>query len=267
MREGPIQAADLPLRKLAAIDALARAGHADPAMLNSITIDPNLWPDSAVIDWWSILLRVPQIPDRDRRLKDAEHIMRARLNEQGTAMHLSSDARNDMWWLMVSPDCNMVRLALLLIDNNLWHDDLPLVMRGALALQAHGAWTETITNAWGTLAVRKFASAFESTPIAGVTNASIQAATQKLNWGNDPKGGMLAFDWPCQRFRSEDRPCWKRPSVGADSSARGSTLYANVFERLSGSRALFFRSKMRILADGNAATWCGCISRSKRKPT
>ena len=124
MREGPIQAADLPLRKLAAIDALARAGHADPAMLGSITIDPNLWPDSAVIDWWSILLRVPQIPDREQRLKDAEQIMRARLNQQGTAMHLSSDARNDMWWLMVSPDCNMVRLALLLLDNNLWHDDL-----------------------------------------------------------------------------------------------------------------------------------------------
>ena len=196
VRDGPIQAADLPLRKLAAIDALARTGHADPAMLNSSTIDPNLWPDSAVIDWWSILLRVPQIPDRERRLKDAEHIMRARLNEQGTAMHLSSDPRNEMWWLMVSPDCNLVRLALLLIDNNLWHDDLPLVMRGALALQAHGAWTETITNAWGTLAVRKFATAFESTPVAGVTNASIQAATQKLNWANDPKGGNLAFDWP-----------------------------------------------------------------------
>jgi alpha-2-macroglobulin len=196
VREGPIQAADLPLRKLAAIDALARAGHADPAMLASITIDPNLWPDSAVIDWWSILLRVPQIPDRDQRLKDAEQVMRARLNQQGTAMHLSSDPRNDMWWLMVSPDCNMVRLALLLLDNNLWHDDLPLVMRGALALQAHGAWTETITNAWGTLAVGKFAKAFESTPVAGVTSASIQSTTEKLDWASDPKGGNLAFDWP-----------------------------------------------------------------------
>ena len=195
-RDGPIQAADLTLRKLAAIDALASAGQADPAMLGSITIDPNLWPDSAVIDWWSILLRLPQIPDRDQRLKDAEQIMRARLNQQGTAMHLSSDARNDMWWLMASPDCNMVKLALLLIDNKLWHDDLPLVMRGALALQTRGAWTETITNAWGTLAVRKFASAFESTPVAGITSASIQAATQKLDWANDPKGGNLAFDWP-----------------------------------------------------------------------
>lgn len=196
VRDEPILAADLPLRKLAAIDALARAGHADPETISSISIEPNLWPDSAVLDWWSILLRVPNIPARDQRLKDAEQIMRARLNEQGTAMHLASDPRNDMWWLMVSPDYNMVRLALLLLDNNLWHDDLPLVMRGALALQTNGAWTETTTNAWGTLAVRKFVSAFESTPVAGITSASIQTATQELNWASDPKGGTLAFYWP-----------------------------------------------------------------------
>ncbi len=196
VRDGPIQAADLPLRKLAAVDALARTGHADPAMLSSITIEPNLWPDSAVIDWWSILLHVPQTPELAQHLKDVEQIMRARLNQQGTAMHLASDARNQMWWLMVSPDCNMVKLALLLLDNNLWHDDLPLVMRGALALQTRGAWSETITNAWGTLAVRKFATAFESTPITGITSATIQTAMQKLDWTNDPKGGALAFDWP-----------------------------------------------------------------------
>ena len=194
--DGPIHAADLPLRKLAAIDALAITGHADPALLGSITIDPNLWPDSAVIDWWSILLRIPQIPDRERRLKEAEQIMRSRLNQQGTAMHLATDARNQMWWLMVSPDCNMVRLALLLLDNKLWHDDVPLVMRGALALQTRGAWTETITNAWGTLATQKFARDFESTPVSGITIASLQTTSQKLDWTHDPKGGSLAFDWP-----------------------------------------------------------------------
>ncbi|HSU90396.1 MAG TPA: alpha-2-macroglobulin family protein, partial [Sporolactobacillaceae bacterium] len=196
VRDGPIHAADLPIRKLAAIDALALTGHADPALLGSFTIDPNLWPDSAVIDWWSILLRVAQIPDRARRLNEAEQIMRSRLNQQGTAMHLSSDARDQMWWLMVSPDCNMVRLALLMLDNKLWHEDLPLLMRGALALQTRGAWTETITNAWGTLATQKFAREFESTPVSGITIASLQTASRKLDWAHAPKGANLAFDWP-----------------------------------------------------------------------
>lgn len=199
VRYGPVQAADLPLRKLAAIDALASAGHAEPALLGSITIDPNLWPDSAVIDWWSILLRVPQIPERERRLAEAEQIIRARLNQQGTAMHLASCARNQMWWLMVSPDRNMVRLAPLLLDNNLWHDDLPLVMRGALALEARGAWAETITDAWGTLAIEKFSRNFEATPIAGVSNATLQNSSQTLDWAHSPKGGNLAFDWPANQ--------------------------------------------------------------------
>jgi uncharacterized protein YfaS (alpha-2-macroglobulin family) len=196
VRYCPIQAADLPLRKLAAIDALAAVGKADAAMLASIAIEPNLWPDSAVIDWWSILLRLPQIHDRPARLKEAEQIMRSRLNQQGTAMHLSTDARNDMWWLMVSPDRNMVRLAILLLDNNLWHDDVPLVIRGALALQSKGAWNETITNAWGTLAISKFATAFESTPVSGVTSASLQNVMKKMDWAHDPAGGNMAFEWP-----------------------------------------------------------------------
>ncbi len=42
-----ISSVDLPLRKLAAIDALARYDKAEPKLLSSITIDPNLWPDSA----------------------------------------------------------------------------------------------------------------------------------------------------------------------------------------------------------------------------
>jgi len=180
VRDGPIQAADLPIRKLAAIDALAMNGHADAALLGSITIEPNFWPDSAVIDWWNILLRVPQIPDRERKLNEAEQLMRSRLNQQGTAMHLASDARNEMWWLMVSPDCNMVRLALLLLDNKLWHDEMPLVMRGALALQTRGAWTETITNAWGTLATQKSARAFESTPVAGTRSLRFRLLCK--NW-------------------------------------------------------------------------------------
>jgi len=112
---------------------LARTGHADPGdaqqYYESIQI---CRPDSAVIDWWSILLRVPQIPDRERRLKDAGQIMRARLNEQGTAMHLSSDPRNDMWWLMVLARLQHGEgLRCCCSTTTYGMTDLPLVMRGA----------------------------------------------------------------------------------------------------------------------------------------
>ncbi len=195
-RDEPFAVADLPLRKLAAVEALSRYGKVTPPMLTSFRIEPNLWPDSAVIDWMSALERTPALPNRADRLDEAERIMRARLNVQGTAMHLSSDPRDDLWWLMVSPAGNMVRLTLALIDANAWHDDVPKIMQGALAMQQRGAWEGTITNAWGTLAIEKFAAAFESSPVAGMTTATLGTTADQLEWAREPAGATLDFAWP-----------------------------------------------------------------------
>src|SRR5215475_6890217 len=161
-RNEPFAVADMPMRKLAAIEALSRYGKATPKLVSTLTIDPNLWPDSAVIDWWSILEHTPALAKRSERIGEVEQIMRARLNTQGTAIHLSTDQRNNLWWLMVSPDRNIVRLLLVLLDANTWHDDIPRIMRGALAMEERGAWQGTIANAWGVLAIDKFAKTFES---------------------------------------------------------------------------------------------------------
>jgi alpha-2-macroglobulin len=195
-RDEPFAVVDLPIRKISAIEALSRYGKAAASLLGSIRIEPNLWPDSSVIDWWSILQRSRSIPNRADRFDEADRILRARLNEQGTAMYLSTDPRNQMWWLMVSPADNMVRLLLAALDANAWHDDLPKIMRGALAMQDKGAWPGTITNAWGTLAINKFASVFEANPVAGTTTATLGASSDKLAWSRDPKGGALDFAWP-----------------------------------------------------------------------
>ena len=90
----------------------------------------------------------------------------------------------------------MLRLDLLLVDNGLWHDDVPRVMQGAVRMQSRGAWPTTLANAWGTLAVEKFARAFESVPVKGTTTASLAAVSQKLDWTHDPRGGNLSFAWP-----------------------------------------------------------------------
>jgi alpha-2-macroglobulin len=193
VRREAISTVDLPLRKLAAIEALARVDKAKPEMLATITIDPNLWPDSAVIDWWSILLRIKTVPQRTDRLAAAEQIMRARLNWQGTSAHLSG---GDLWWLMTGPSTNQMRLVLVALDNSLWADDLPKVMAGAMALQSQGAWSTTTANAWGTLAAGKFAHAFESKAVTGTTTAAIEAAKKQLAWATDLKGGTLDFSWP-----------------------------------------------------------------------
>jgi uncharacterized protein YfaS (alpha-2-macroglobulin family) len=70
------------------------------------------------------------------------------------------------------------------------------VMQGAVRLQSRGAWTTTLANAWGTLAVEKFARAFESVPVKGTTVASLAAASQRLDWAHDPDGATLNLAWP-----------------------------------------------------------------------
>ncbi len=196
LRGSDLRTADLPIRKLAALEALARNGKAEPVLLGSIAIEPNLWPTSTVLDWWSLLDRMRKVPDQQRRRQEAEQIVRARLNLHGTTMGFSTERTDDLWWLMVSPDANAMRLMLHLLETNAWRDELPRLMRGALARQRQGIWTSTVANAWGTVAVQRFSEVFEKTPVTGTSVASLTGATQQLEWAQSPKGATLDFVWP-----------------------------------------------------------------------
>jgi uncharacterized protein YfaS (alpha-2-macroglobulin family) len=188
--------ADVPLRKLAALDALSRHGKATRAQLATLDVEPGLWPTSALLDWWSVLRRVPDAPERARRLADAEQLVRARLDLSGTALRFSTGAQDDLWWLMTGPSVNAARLMLLLLDSGEWRDDLPKLVRGALALQRAGHWDTTTANAWGTLAIERFAAAFETAPVTGTTTAAIGGQRETVNWEKDPAGATRDLAWP-----------------------------------------------------------------------
>jgi uncharacterized protein YfaS (alpha-2-macroglobulin family) len=198
LRRSVLPTADLSIRKLAALEALSRHGKAEPRQLGSVTIEPALWPTSAVLDWWNILHRVPGIADREARLREAEQIVRSRLNLQGTTMGFSTERSDALWWLMVSSDVNALRLILYLLEATQWQDDLPRLLSGALARQRRGAWDLTVANAWGALAVEKFSRAFEAAPVTGTTTASLAGADQRVEWLQAPKGKTLAFPWPAK---------------------------------------------------------------------
>jgi uncharacterized protein YfaS (alpha-2-macroglobulin family) len=198
--EGRIQRssrmADLVLRKLAAIEALSRYGKAEASQLDGIVVEPELWPTSAALDWWSILRRLDDVPDRATKLAAVENVVRARLDLSGTTLRFSTGDGDALWWLMTGPEANGARLLLLLVDGHLWPEDTPRVARGLLALQQRGAWETTTANAWGSVAVRKFAAAYERTPVGGTTSATLGAEKQELAWVQKPAGGTLAFAWP-----------------------------------------------------------------------
>lgn len=191
--------ADLDVRKLAAIEALARHGRAQPRLLGSINLTPTLWPTAAVIDWLQILRRVDGIPERERRKAEAEQVLRSRLTYSGTRLGFSTEESDFWWWLMDSPDANAARLLLAVMDEPGWKDELPRLVMGTLGRQRHGAWLTTTANLWGALALERFGRQFESAAVAGQTRAGFAGAAgavQTLDWARQPQGGQLPLPWP-----------------------------------------------------------------------
>ncbi|HLF85517.1 MAG TPA: hypothetical protein VI584_00385, partial [Nitrospiria bacterium] len=153
----------------------------------------------AVIDWFSILKRVNEIPNREKRLKDAEQILRSRLNFQGTVMGFSTEDTDRLWWLMVSNDVNAVKFLLAIMDSEQWGEDIPRLVRGTLARQYKGAWNLTLANAWGVIAIEKFSSIFEKIPVSGITSSKLALKSKDHVWEDSSKKASFMFPWPSQK--------------------------------------------------------------------
>ena len=192
------------MRKLAALEALSRTGHAQARMLGSIQILPAQWPTSALLDWTLLLTRVQDIPQREQRLAEAQQLLRSRLTVQGTRLAFSTERNDNWWWMMAGGDVNAARLLALASELPGWKDDAPQLATGLLGRQVHGAWGTTTANAWGMLAVTRFAQAFEKTPVAGTTRASISHAgdaARSFDWARAQRSdgvaqGSVELPWP-----------------------------------------------------------------------
>lgn len=196
-RGSALPTADLALRKLAAIEALARHGRARPAMLEAITIDAPRWPTSALLDWIGILQRVEGIPQREAKRGEALSLLRARLNLQGTVMTFSTEKSDALWWLMAGVDVNANRALLAVLDEPSWRGDLGRLARGALSRQVAGTWSTTVANAWGRVALTRFGQAFEATPATGPTRVTL--AGEKVDIAMQGAGGVASLDWPAAK--------------------------------------------------------------------
>lgn len=173
---------DLDARKLAAIEALSRYGKARGRMVGSVTIAPNQWPTSAVIDWVNILKRVTDVPQREQRMVEAMQVLRSRLSFQGTKLLFSTEQDDHWWWLMTNGDVNTARLMLAVMDDPAWKDDMGRLANGFIGRQQGGAWLTTTANLWGGLALEKFSAKFEAVPVAGVTRAAMGTGSATIDW-------------------------------------------------------------------------------------
>ncbi|MQA19259.1 alpha-2-macroglobulin family protein [Rugamonas rivuli] len=195
-RYSSLPTADLAIRKVAALEALSRSNGILPEALESFAAEPNLWPTSAVIDWYLVHKRSPKLPMRAQQLAQALQILRSRLNLQGTTMGFSTERTDDWWWLMASADTNANRLLLAMADNPAWKDDMGRLARGALGRQKKGRWGTTVANAWGTLAIDRFSQKFESVAVTGTSSATLAQASKSIAFGGASNGGSAMLPWP-----------------------------------------------------------------------
>ena len=116
-------------------------------------------------------------------MQEAEQILRSRLNFQGTTMGFSTERSDFLWWLMISGDVNANRVLLAMLDRDSWREDMPRLARGSLGRQQRGHWNTTVANAWGVLAMEKFARSFEKEPVTGSTSRRSSASrTSRSDW-------------------------------------------------------------------------------------
>ena len=195
VRRSALDTADLTVRKLQAIDALARYGAAQPAMLDSLALDPALVPTSALLDLADVLARVPGIANAGERRAHALLQLRTRLNMQGTIMGFSTERTDALWWLMISADSNANRMLLTVMGEPSWREDVPRLVRGSLGRQQLGHWNTTVANAWGVLALEKFSAAFESTPVSGHTALQFGGAQRSLDWSVASRAQQVNLPW------------------------------------------------------------------------
>lgn len=184
---------DTAIRRLAAIAALARYGQATPTMLEPISIVPDAWPTTTLLDWIAILRTVPNVPDAAARLTAAGHVLRARLDLQGTMLNI---ARSDgLWWLLNSGDVTSAKLLMTVTDLPEWREDAGRIARGLMLRQRRGHWDITVANAMGTLALARFSRRYESTPVSGRTRVAIGGTARTLDWPKTGSPPPASFAW------------------------------------------------------------------------
>ena len=171
------------------------------------------------------------LPSRPDRIKEAEQILRSRLNFQGTTLGFSTEKTDVLWWLMISSDVNAVRAVLSLLPLERWKEDLPRIVQGALGRQRNGRWDLTLANAWGMMAMEKFSKAFEATSISGSTRATLSSQSQVTDWSTSPQGKVLSLPVADEKGRSFSYPSGNRKTLGhlaepcGDSSQRVSVQW------------------------------------------
>jgi len=178
--------ADSIHRKLQVMEALSRYSALNEDRLSSILVDVKLWPTSSVLDFVSILKRLPNNSERSNQLKEAEKNLRARLDIQGREMNIASSS-GSLWWMMGSADQDSARFVSYALDTKSYNPDIGRMARSFVARMKDGRYSTTLANSYAYLALKKFASTQEKDKVSGTTKSQLAEMLRSTQWKGEAK--------------------------------------------------------------------------------
>ena len=120
---------DVVQRHIEVANILAQYGRFKPNMLDNIRLQPSIWPNHILIDWYELLKNANNVPKRAERLAEVERLLKAKLIQQGgTYIILKHD--KDRWWWYDDDQVLQPRLTLAVMGDKNWQDELPFLGRG-----------------------------------------------------------------------------------------------------------------------------------------
>jgi uncharacterized protein YfaS (alpha-2-macroglobulin family) len=167
-------------------------------MLGQLGIAAGEMPTALLGDYIVAVDRTPGLANAAALRAQAETVLRGRLVYEGSRIDLS-DRANVPWWLMSSADEGAIKALLATLGRPGWQDEGPRMMIGTAMRQRRGHWDTTPANAWGALAVRRFAALYPAQAIAGTTALSLGGRTVTRAW-------PLAADARAARFALPGTP-------------------------------------------------------------
>jgi uncharacterized protein YfaS (alpha-2-macroglobulin family) len=84
--------------------------------------------------------------------------------------------------MMVSTDEMAIKVLDATLGKAAWQAEAPRLMIGVASRQQKGHWDTTPANAWGAVAVQRFATLYPATAIAGTTKIALGGKTVSVDW-------------------------------------------------------------------------------------
>jgi uncharacterized protein YfaS (alpha-2-macroglobulin family) len=191
--------ADGEIQKITAMEALSRYRRLDLASLSTLSMQLEQWPLHTLVEWYNILRWEKKAPGHDLKMKQVEDILRSRMYFSARRFKFKEETRDQMPWLMRTPDVAGIRLILATMDDGAWSKDTPRMVLGLMDRQTKGSWNLTTANAWGTLMLRKYAERFEKVKPQGEMLVTLGTEGKKQSWKKSDQG---SFEFPIKNEKA-----------------------------------------------------------------